>query len=312
MQSWQPSASLETIRQRARLYRNIRHYFGELDYLEVDTPLLSQATISDVNIDSISTLNGSEKSYLQTSPEFFMKRLLAAGSGSCYQITHAFRAGEQGGRHNPEFSLLEWYSLEFDYSQLMDQVEHLILQLLPKLAKGFNKYRYSDVFFQQLDIDIEQISLVELRNYTDQRVAGVDTSEYNFDQCLDLLLSHVILPEFQGFTFLYDYPSSQAALARLSESNNAVAERFELFYNDLELANGFSELTNADEQRRRFANDNLARKALNKPVSPVDERFLSALDHRLPTCAGVAIGLDRLLMVICEKENIKQVLTFMR
>ena len=306
---WQPSASLNTIQARARLFQQIRAFFAERDCLEVDTPLLSTSTNTDANIESIPARNFGSDLFLQTSPEFAMKRLLAAGSGSIYQICHAFRAGERGRRHQSEFTLLEWYRTGFDYWQLMDEMQALI----DKLSGEQNRYQrisYTDLLKSEANVDIDSISLDELRNSCIEQLPGTDSSQLDFDQCLDLLVSLIVEPGMQGFIFVYDYPVSQAALARVNAKNPKVAERFELFHNGLELANGFSELTDAEIQRTRFEEDNRQRLKKGLDPYPIDENLLAALAHGMPECAGVALGLDRLLMVLEGFDSIDHVMTF--
>ncbi|MCZ6798577.1 MAG: EF-P lysine aminoacylase EpmA [Gammaproteobacteria bacterium] len=306
---WRPTATIESLRHRARIYRRIRAFFEAREFLEVDTPLLSGTTNTDAQIASMRAHNQGQELYLQTSPEFAMKRLLAAGSGSIYQICHAFREAEKGRRHQPEFTLLEWYRIGYDYHALMDQMENLI-DLLSERTNSFQRRSYRNILIEHTDVDINSIQLPALRTRTRELVPGTDTSTLDFDQCLDLLISMVVSPGLQGYVFVYDYPVSQAALARVSAINPMVAERFELFYNDLELANGFSELIDAKQQRRRFELDNSQRQAKGLPQYPVDEQLLAALESGMPECAGVALGLDRLLMVLQGLDCIDQTLSF--
>lgn len=307
--TWQPSASLTVIRQRASLYRQIRAFFDARHCLEVDTPLLSPTTNTDVNIQSIKASNLGQTSYLQTSPEFAMKRLLASGSGSIYQICHAFREGEKGHRHNPEFTLLEWYRAGFDYQQLIDEIELLINELSAE-SNQFQRISYRQLVLDHIEVDIDTVELSDLRERVDQLACGIRSTELDGDQCLDLLISLVIAPKMKGYVFVFDYPVSQASLARVKTDDPTVAERFELFYNGLELANGFSELCDSAQQRARFEEDNKRRLATGLEVYPIDELLLAALSSGLPECAGVAIGLDRLLMVLLEESSIDQVLSF--
>lgn len=303
---WRPTVTPQTIRARACIYQKIRAFFVASDCLEVDTPLLSASTNTDPHIASI-VADG--RLYLQTSPEFAMKRLLAAGSGSIYQMCHAFRAGERGSRHHFEFTLLEWYRVGFDYRQLMDEMEQLINSLSDQ-KNQFVRVSYADLFTQHMGIDIDLVELIELRNICSRRIPGTDSEQLTFDECLDLLISLVIAPLMEGYVFVTDYPLSQASLARVSERNPKVAERFELYYNGLELANGFSELTDASIQRQRFLADNQHREKNDLPKYPIDERLLSALEAGMPDCAGVALGLDRLLMVLLGLDSIDQVMSF--
>ena len=307
--NWQPCANLPVIRERARIYRQIRSFFNTRGCLEVDTPLLMPTTSTDAQVASIEVPGSDQTRYLQTSPEFAMKRLLAAGSGSIFQLGHAFRRGEAGRLHHPEFSLLEWYRVGYDYQQLMDEIELLITTLSLRQC-SFSRISYRDLFREKLDLDVDEISLEELRDQCASRVPDMNSSSLDHDQCLDLLLGTVIAPAMRGYQFVYDYPISQAALARVRKDDNNVAERFELFFDGIELANGFSELTDAAEQRSRFERDNALRLERGLPQHPIDERLLAALESGMDECAGVALGLDRLLMVLLELDSIDQVLTF--
>jgi len=289
---WEPSASLETIYKRARIYQAIRAFFSDREFLEVDTPVLSKSANTDAQIASIRAFNQRDALYLQTSPEFAMKRLLVAGSGSIYQICHAFREAETGRRHHPEFTLLEWYRVGYDYHALMDEVEVLI-DTLSDRTNSYRRVRYRDLLIEHTNVDITCIQLPELREKSGELVTSADTDDLDFDQCLDLLLSMVVAPCLKGYVFVYDY-----------------AERFELFHDDLELANGFSELTDAKIQRSRFEKDNDSRAAKGLPRYPVDEYLLAALESGLPECAGVALGLDRLLMVLLGLDSIDQAISF--
>ena len=307
--SWRPAATIENLQHRARIYSTIRTFFADRDVLEVETPLLSKTANPDPQVASMLAHNQGQTLYLQTSPEFAMKRLLAAGYGSMYQICRAFREGEKGRRHHPEFTLLEWYRIGFDYQALMDEME----QLIDGLSGRNNVYRrmsYRGLLIEYAGIDFLNIELADLRAACDELVSGTNARELDFDQCLDLLISLVISPQLEGYLFVYDYPISQAALARASGDNPLLAERFELFYNDLELANGFSELVDAGLQRSRFEKDNRLRASKGLPEYPLDEALLAALESGMPDCAGVALGIDRLLMVLLGLDAIDQTLSF--
>jgi lysyl-tRNA synthetase class 2 len=306
---WRPSATLPVVRERARVYRQIRTFFNTRGCLEVDTPVLMPTTNTDVQVGSLELSCGARRLFLQTSPEYAMKRLLAAGSGSIFQIGHAFRQDERGQRHNTEFSLLEWYREGYDYQQLMGEMELLITTLSLRQC-DFSRITYRQLFAQSLDLKIDDISLDDLRAECVRRVPGCDSLALDFDQCLDLLLALVVAPDMRGYQFVYDYPRSQAALARISARDPDIAERFELFYDGVELANGFSELTDADQQRARFETDNSLRAQQGLPQYDIDECLLAALEYGLEECAGVALGLDRLLMVLLDLDSIDQVLTF--
>jgi lysyl-tRNA synthetase class 2 len=291
------------------LAQAIRAFFDRLGYLEVDTPLLQATTNTDVHIQSVQAQVNGRVCYLQTSPEFAMKRLLAAGSGSIYQLCHAFRDEERGRVHRSEFSLLEWYSVGMDYRDLMLQLQQLIRELVG-YDPGFRLLSYTQAFQQALGVDPVHADDDVIRYALEQHIPGLVAPDLERDACLDLLMSQVVAPGFGGFTLVFDYPASQASLARLNGANPLVAERFELFHGDLELANGFSELTDGREQRRRFMADNAQRKQRGLAEYPLDEAFLSALDAGLPECAGVAVGLERLMMVLLDTDSLDEVMPF--
>ena len=304
---WRPAAGVETLRRRASLLAQIRAFFVERAVLEVDTPLLGSAPSSDSQQQCLDVaVPGSGRRYLQPSPEFAMKRLLAAGSGSIYQICKAFRAGEHGTRHRTEFTLVEWYRVGFDYRALMDEVQSLVCGLLQRPpAQAFS---YRELFQRHAAVD----PLADGDQVLWQRVAaaGIEPSAAlraaGRDAALDILLTHLVEPAMAplGVVFVYDYPASQAALARLRPDQPALAERFELYVDGIELANGFTELADAAEQRRRFEADNRRREELGLPTVPLDKGLLAALQHGLPDCAGVALGFDRLLMLACGFDDI--------
>lgn len=306
--NWRPSASLENLTKRAHIFKQIRDFFLQRDVLEVETPLLANSTATDAPIASFMTTSGQ---YLQTSPEFPMKRLLAAGSGAIYQLGKAFRAGEQGHKHNPEFTLLEWYRPGFDHHALMQEVDELLQKIL-QTSPG-KKLSYAEVFQTYLQFDPHRCSLQELQQCAAQHHLNIANTEIERDDWLDLLLTHLIEPQL-GITqplFIYDYPASQAALARLRQENDiTVGERFEVYVNGIELANGYHELLDAEEQRQRFMADNLERKALGYPQIPIDEYFLAGLKHGMPACAGVALGIDRLIMLALKANSIADVISF--
>jgi len=303
--NWQPAAALRVVRERARVYLQIRAFFNTRGYLEVETPILMPTTSTDVHIGSLETSSAGRRLFLQTSPEYAMKRLLAAGSGSIFQIGHAFRQDEQGRLHNPEFSLLEWYCEGYDYQQLMDEMELLIVSLSLRQC-DFSRITYKQLFRQSLDLVIDDIGLTELRAECARRVPDCEPQ----GQRRRHKIIQNVRRRWRHYQFVYDYPLAQAALARVSDSDASVAERFELFYDGVELANGFSELTDASQQRARFESDNQARAQKGLPQLDIDELLLAALSHGLDDCAGVALGLDRLLMVLLDLDSIDQVLTF--
>ena len=321
MTDWQPTASLENLKIRARLLSKLRAFFADNNVLEVQTPVLSQAGNTEPTIESFiiqeheNSNHTIHPSFLNTSPEFAMKRLLAAGMGSIYQVTPAFRQDEQGKKHNPEFTLLEWYRIDFDHHALMGEVNSLVRFV----AKDFLKldrsefFSYQEAMIKFAEVDPFNATLEELKAATVK--AGIDViglDDVERDSWLDLLMSHVVeknLP-LNCPVFIYDYPSSQAALAKIRKGSPSVAERFELYINGMELANGFHELSDAKEQAERFRNDQSYRKKLGSQGIPMDHNLIAALEHGLPDCAGVALGLDRLLMVLTGVDHINKVITF--
>jgi lysyl-tRNA synthetase class 2 len=309
---WRPTATVDALRVRAGIFASLRRFFADRGVLEVETPALSAAAVTDLHLHSVACrldLDDRRTRFLQTSPEYAMKRLLAAGSGPIYQTCKVFRDGERGRRHNPEFTMLEWYRPGFDHHRLMDEVEEL-LQAVLGVAAG-ERISYADAFRRHAGVDPHAASDGELRSrVVALGVAGV--AELDRDDLLNLLLSHVVEPHLGSGrpSFLFDYPASQAALARVRPGNPPVAERFEVFLDGLELANGFHELADPGEQRRRFEADLVERRRHGLPEVPVDERLLAALASGLPDCAGVALGVDRLVMLKIGSRDIADVIAF--
>lgn len=320
--SWRPTATLETLKLRARLLDRIRAFFMARGVLEVETPALSSAATPDPALASLTTrYTGPEfprgqALYLHTSPEFPMKRLLAAGSGSIFQICKAFRDGEAGRHHNPEFTMLEWYRDGFDHHRLMDEVDELVRTVLTGLVDLLPAERltYRDAFLRHAGIDPFRSDRAQFAHCAASH--GIDVAPELRDQperaWCDLLMSHVIEPQFCARTpvFIYDYPASQAALARVLPGTPPVAARFELYLNGVELANGFHELADAAEQKRRFETQLQQRAEDGLPQMQIDTRLLAALAAGLPDCAGVALGFDRLVMIAAGARSIEEVLTF--
>lgn len=317
--TWQPSASFESLYLRADILSRIRQFFYQRKVLEVDTPALSQATVTDKHLHSFHTdyyysTNSKQKKmlYLQTSPEFAMKRLLAAGYGPIYQICKAFRnQGESGRSHNPEFTMLEWYRPGFNHHDLMDEVENLLKLILH--CQVTERLSYSELFQHYLHIDPHHIAIEALKKIADTHLAteNLDLDTLERDDCLNLLMTHCIEPRLPNHPlFIYDFPASQAALAKIRPGNPPLAERFEVYVQGLELANGFHELKSSQEQRQRFMNDLAQRKKAAYAVVPIDEHLLAALDHGFPDCAGVALGIDRLVMLAAKKNAIDEVIAF--
>lgn len=300
----------------------IRTFFSARDVLEVETPALSSAATTDVHLESFATVYRGPSApkgqvlYLHTSPEFAMKRLLASGSGPIYQLCKTFRQGEEGAQHNPEFTLLEWYRPHFDYFALMDEVEELVTIVLGEHRRiaPTERLTYTEAFKRFARIDaVHNADLSQLRRCAkEQGVADVPGLGEDRDAWLDLLMSHVVQPQLgqDGPSLVYDYPASQAALARVRAGSPEVAERFELFIDGIELANGFNELTDATEQRQRFEADRARRQQRGLRDVPIDEHLLAALAAGIPPCAGVAIGFDRLVMLAVGAAKLDEVLTF--
>jgi elongation factor P--(R)-beta-lysine ligase len=314
---FRPGASLAVLGARAVMLARCREFFAARGVLEVETPILSQATVTDVHLASLETrLAGRPRPYyLQTSPEYAMKRLLAAGSPDLYQICKVFRDGESGRLHNPEFTMLEWYRRDCDQHALMDEVEALLATLLAgRLALPAERLSYRDAFRRVLGVDPLAAPLETLAALAAERTGATGVAGHGDDRdtVLDLLMGAVVGPALgRGrLSFVHDYPASQAALARLLPGTPPVAARFEAYVEGLELCNGFHELADAAEQRRRFEADRAARAARGLPLPPVDERLLAALAAGLPDCAGVAVGLDRVLMLATACGSIREVLTF--
>lgn len=317
MADWRPSASLSALRRRAEVLARIRRFFEYRGVMEVDTPVLSVATATDLHVASFSTCDQGTTPYLplylHTSPEFPMKRLLAAGTGPIYQICKVFRSGERGRWHNPEFTLLEWYRPGFDHHALMDEMDTLLAEILD--CSPAVRLSYAEIFLQNAGADPHQASAAELRERAVLLGIGEVPHRDSLDRdgWLDLLLTHRIAPTLGQDgrpTFVYDYPASQAALAQIRPGPPAVAERFEVYLGGVELANGFHELRDSQEQRQRFEADRTHRSQLGLPRVPLDERLLDALDYGLPGCAGVALGIDRLLMAIIGATTIDEVMAF--
>jgi elongation factor P--(R)-beta-lysine ligase len=311
---FRPGASLAVLGARAAMLARCREFFAARGVLEVETPILSQAAVTDVHLASLATrLAGRPRPYyLQTSPEYAMKRLLAAGSPDLYQICKVFRDGESGRLHNPEFTMLEWYRRGFDHHALMDEVEALLQALLgARLARPAERLSYRDAFRRALGLDPLAAPLEALEALAAERTGAADLGP-DRDTVLDLLMGAVVGPSLgRGrLTFVHDYPASQAALARLLPGTPPVAARFEAYVEGLELCNGFHELADAAEQRRRFEAERAARAARGLPLPPLDERLLAALAAGLPDCAGVAVGLDRVLMLATACGSIREVLAF--
>ncbi|MDQ0008478.1 lysyl-tRNA synthetase class 2 [Luteibacter jiangsuensis] len=308
---------LKNLRLRAETYAHIRAFFAARDVLEVETPILSAAGNTDPNIQSFRTRfsghvdAGARERWLRTSPEFPLKRLLAAGLGDCYELGRVFRDGEAGGRHNPEFTMLEWYRVGWDEAKLAREVIDLLQRLLVQAGHIFDvvETTYRGLFREALDIDPLTDPLERLQ--APLASSGIDPEGLERDDWLDLLMTHKIQPAFprDRITIVSDYPASQCALARVREGDPPVAKRFEAYVGPYEVANGYHELNDPVEQRARFERDNVKRRARGQDDMPIDENLLAVLGC-MPDCAGVALGVERLLMVLARTDAIADVLAF--
>jgi len=314
MTDWTPSADLPTLRARAALLAALRGFFAARGVLEVETPLLSAHATVDRHIDSFRTADGR---WLQTSPEFAMKRLLCAGSGPIWQVCRVFRREESGRHHNPEFTMLEWYRPGFDHHALMGEVAELVTALAAALGRPpgpeMERLSYREAFRRHLGLDPFSAGVPQIRAAL--AAAGHDAGDLGGDDrdiWLDVAMSLAVGPRLglEAPCFLYDFPASQAALARIRRDDPPVAERFELFWRGTELANGFHELGDAGEQRRRFEAEQAWRREQGREVPPYDRNLVAALAAGLPDCAGVALGLDRLLLLLLGKDSLAEVLAF--
>ena len=317
MSDWRPASGPEVARRKAAMLRRIRHYFATQGVLEVDTPALSRSAVSDVQIESLEVRSGQCPGplYLHTSPEFMMKRMLADSWPDIYSISRVFRDDEWGPRHQPEFTLLEWYRLDFDLGDIVDDAVRLIATALdaPKLADSATVVDYRDAFLSVLALDPASASIRDMSaaaNADADLVAAIGTER---DDWLDLMMSTRIAPQFAKdcLTVVRHYPASQAALARTCPVDASVADRFEVFIGDMELGNGYVELTDAEEQSARMAADQASRERRGRPVRPRDQALIDALRHGLPECAGVAVGIERLQMIYEKTNDIRNVIPFL-
>jgi lysyl-tRNA synthetase class 2 len=300
--------NLAALHERASLNHQVRVFFTQRNVLEVETPALSQAGNTDPFIDSFSVNTGTGLRWLHTSPEYPMKRLLAAGSGDIYQLCKVWRKDESGRRHNPEFTMLEWYRVSFSYPQLMQEVADLLHILIPHLQKPPAFKTYRDVFLENLHLDPHIADKAGLAVCA--RAQGIHIeAEMPVQAWRDLLLTHSIEPHFptDRLTFIHHYPATQSALAKTVETDGQwVAERFEVYLGALELGNGYQEQTDAARNRQILEQD----AQIRSDGIPVDEHFLAALEQGLPECAGVALGIDRILMCRMQVDDLKQVISF--
>jgi lysyl-tRNA synthetase class 2 len=319
--SWRSGIDSATLQQRSKIYRTIRRFFDDRGVAEVTTPVLGASGVSDLHIQSLSLVDDGQSWFLQSSPEYSMKRLLASGSGSIYQICPAFRAGELGSKHNTEFSMLEWYRVGYSLEELVAEVATLLQQTLDVSQVQTSEFRfttYRELFTSRFDVNPHDAGIETLRglifaeNLTADHIDNID-DDATRNECLDLLFASCIEPGLDEPTFVLEFPAGQAALAKISANDqyDVVARRFELYWQGMELANGYDELTDPAELRQRFEKNNTQRVARGLIEMAPDKKLLASMSE-LPDCAGVAIGLDRLVMLLCGKTSIDEVLTFSR
>ncbi len=319
--SWQPTLSWKNAQKRAQILQQIRTFFAKRNVVEVETPVLAQGTVTDVYLDALtckyhfladSTADQSVDLYLQTSPEFHMKRLLAAGYGCIYSIGKAFRHEEAGRHHNPEFTMLEWYRIGFNQFDLMSEVYELLKAILGCKRPLFTSYQA--IFIKKLSIDPLTASFTELAELLDAHNKHADwlIAQKDTDALLQFIFSELIEPTIgiEQPQFIYNFPIAQASLAKVSDEEPRTAQRFECYYQGIELVNGFTELTDANEQIVRFEQDNKKRLALGLKARPIDKHFIDALTHGLPQCAGVALGIDRMVMLALDCQQINETISF--
>ena len=313
--SWKPNTSLNNLVARAKLNRSVREFFGRRNIMEVETPLLCSSTATDPHLHSFEVSWGEDTFYLQTSPEFSMKRLLAAGCGSIYQICKAFRQDETSPRHNGEFTLLEWYRPNWTLEQLLAEIEALVLDCGSAFGiqlQPFPRVSYEQCFQQVLGINPHQCSDQTLLDLANQHIHG-NFNDLDRNGLLDLLMSHLVEPTLpETGVFVVDFPASQASLAKCSQNHDdlTVAKRAELFLNGMEIANAYQELVDAAEQESRIKQDLLVRKEKGLSVPPKPHHLIAALQNGFPECSGVAVGMDRLLLLLTQQPNLAEVISF--
>lgn len=315
--SWLPSAPIANLLKRAAIMAEIRHFFADRGVLEVETPAMSKATVTDIHLFPFQTRfvgPGAAQGldlYLMTSPEYHMKRLLAAGSGPIFQLCRSFRNEEAGRHHNPEFTMLEWYRPHYDMYRLMNEVDDLLQQVLE--CPPAETLSYQQAFLRHLEIDPLSADKTQLREVAEKLGVGdLANREEDRDTLLQLLFVMGVEPQIgkDKPAFVYHFPASQAALAEISTEDHRVAERFEVYFKGIELANGFRELTDSREQRQRFEQDNRKRAARGLPQQPIDTNLLDALAHGMPDCSGVALGVDRIVMLALKASQLSEVIAF--
>lgn len=311
MTRWTPCGTLDVARRRAALLDRVRAYFAKHDVLAVDTPSLGATGATDPHIDSMQTTDGA---FLQTSPENYMKRLLAAGYPDIYSIARVFRAAERGRRHLPEFTMVEWYRRDMQMDEIIADALALIRHMLANNSKTADvaRFDYAMLLADHAGIDVMNSTIDDLARVTNADSSLRASLGSDRDAWLDLVVATCVVPNFPArrWTVVQHYPASQAAMARLCPADPAVADRFEIYYGDVELANGYVELSNAAEQAQRMLTDNKNRRKLGKQAVPPDERLLAAISAGLPACAGVALGFERLHMIAESTADIQDVVSF--
>ena len=312
--SWKPTTTQEARQSRAKMNRDIRAFFYQRDVLEVETPALSQAGNTDPYIQSFQASNTHSPRFLHTSPEYPMKRLLAAGSGDIYQLCKVWREEESGRNHNPEFTLLEWYRVGFTSQQLIQEVSALLHTLIPSLTLSDKMLSYEQLFLEKFDINPHIANYDDVLHRVNTFIPSLDASALDQQALLDALLTHCIEPEFgpDCLTFIYDYPASQSALAKIryDDDKPPVAMRFEVYLGQHELGNGYQEETSYQRNKDILQRENAQRRAAGLEEVTIDENFLGAAKSGIPESAGVAIGLDRILMEITAVDSIQKVINF--
>jgi lysyl-tRNA synthetase class 2 len=308
---WMPSSDRPVLVERAALLTRIRGWLARRGVLEVETPQLSRGLVADRHIECLSVATSDGPRWLQPSPEGAMKRLLAAGSGDIYQIARVFRAGEVSPTHNPEFTMVEWYRIGRSLHELMEEVSESVTEMLEEQPSKAQRHRYYELISGVLNLDAQTASVDEVRvalqEWKLEPPEGCDRAAM-----YDLAMASLVAPELglNGLEFVTHFPAEQASMAALDPSDRTVSLRFEAFLNGRELANGYVELTDAGEQETRLRDDQRARVTAGQQLRPIDERVIAALEAGMPACAGVAIGVDRLLMCHMGVDEISQVMAF--
>lgn len=306
-----PASKLNILRDRARMFQEVRHFFAEKNVMEVDVPMLGKAAPIDTHIDVMSIpLQGGERGFLHTSPEYAMKRLLALGTSDIYQMSHVFRDGELGHLHNPEFTMVEWYRLGISFDRLIEETLEFVHLFLNATISYFS---YREALQKFAGIDYLTASVADLIICCEKHAANLPSNalKWSKDTLLQFIMGFIVEPQLEKLTVIQYFPATQSALAQTTLRNDEpVAERFEVYFKGIELANGFHELTDPIEQRRRLHSENASRQGMGKELLPLDENFLQALETGLPDSCGVAVGFDRLMLLRHEKKHLRDVLPF--